>query len=317
MRVEWADRARDLGYDPATLRPDGISHQARPIGAVPDDDLVDEALLHASEESSAWLRADLVGHLATILGPDAPPTAEALVAEADRLAALAERRCTAVCSRTTGHHSASGGRTAGHRTRHGPTVHDPGDPAGGARPPALGRQQRPTGRNDWNGDRRAARRSICWLAGLGDPKGPRGGGSTVRNRRHPVECCLNNLFNLVIENSGATVARDVRLSFTPPLESSNEHVDLESTVLLTEGIPMLPPGRQVRAFFDAAHDRKGRGLPMHYDVEVALKDYRGRSQEVQRYVIDLEHLYGLTNITEYGIHDAAKALREIQKSVKK
>lgn len=127
----------------------------------------------------------------------------------------------------------------------------------------------------------------------------------------------NNLFNLVIENAGPTVARDVRMSFTPPLQSSNEHVDLESTVLLAEGIPMLPPGRQVRAFFDAAHDRKGKGLPMRYDVEVALRDYRGRPQEVQRYVIDLEHLYGLTNITEYGMHDAAKALREIQKSVKK
>lgn len=127
----------------------------------------------------------------------------------------------------------------------------------------------------------------------------------------------NNLFNLVIENAGPTVARDVRVSFTPPLQSSNDQVDLESTVLLTEGIPMLPPGRQVKAFFDAANDRKGRGLPMRYDVEVALKDYRGGPQEVQRYVIDLEHLYGLTNITEYGVHDAAKALREIQKSVQK
>jgi len=127
----------------------------------------------------------------------------------------------------------------------------------------------------------------------------------------------NNLLNLVIENAGPTLARDVRVSFTPPLQSSNEHVDLESTVLLTEGIPMLPPGRQVKAFFDASHERKGKGLPMRYDVEVALKDYRGQPQEVQRYVIDLGHLYGLSNITEYGMHDAAKALREIQTSVTK
>lgn len=56
---------------------------------------------------------------------------------------------------------------------------------------------------------------------------------------------------------------------------------------------------------------------MRYDVEVSLKDYRGRLQDVQQYVIDLEHLYGLMNITEYGMHDAAKALRDIQESVKK
>jgi hypothetical protein len=38
---------------------------------------------------------------------------------------------------------------------------------------------------------------------------------------------------------------------------------------------------------------------------------------VLTYVIDLEHLYGLTTVAEYGIHDAAMALREMQKSVKK
>lgn len=127
----------------------------------------------------------------------------------------------------------------------------------------------------------------------------------------------SNFLNLVIENAGATVARDVRLSFSPPLRSSKDSVDLESTALISDGIPMLPPGRRVTAFFDVSHERISQGLPLRYDVEVALKDYRGRPQDVQPYIIDLEHLYGLTTITEYGIHDAAKALREIQKSVKK
>ncbi len=127
-----------------------------------------------------------------------------------------------------------------------------------------------------------------------------------------------NLLNLVIENVGSTVARDVRLNFTPPLQSSSDKIDLESTVLLREGVPMLPPGRRIQTFFDASHDRKDSGdLPMRYDVTVSLSDYRGRQQEEQRYVIDLQHLYGLTEIREYGIHHASQALREIEKSVKK
>ncbi|MEZ5269702.1 MAG: hypothetical protein R2789_14420 [Microthrixaceae bacterium] len=84
----------------------------------------------------------------------------------------------------------------------------------------------------------------------------------------------NNLFNLVVENAGATVARDVRLSFTPPLQSSIGEVDLESTALITEGIPMLPPVVRVKAFFDAAHDRKGKDSRCA-TTSKWLKDYRG------------------------------------------
>ena len=56
---------------------------------------------------------------------------------------------------------------------------------------------------------------------------------------------------------------------------------------------------------------------MRYDVTVNLKDARGKAQEPQLHVIDLAPLYGLTRIDEYGIHHAAKALREIQQTVKK
>ncbi|MEZ5269701.1 MAG: hypothetical protein R2789_14415 [Microthrixaceae bacterium] len=56
---------------------------------------------------------------------------------------------------------------------------------------------------------------------------------------------------------------------------------------------------------------------MRYDVEVVEGLSRAMISRGAAIRDRLEHLYGLTNITEYGVHDAAKALREIQKSVKK
>ena len=96
LRAEWVDEARQLGHDPATLTAESIAHGQRPPDPARDADLIDEALRRASDEASTWPRADIARHLATLVEPDHCPTASELVDEIDRLATLAERRCTAV-----------------------------------------------------------------------------------------------------------------------------------------------------------------------------------------------------------------------------
>ncbi|MEZ5350902.1 MAG: MobF family relaxase [Microthrixaceae bacterium] len=94
LRTVWENEARNLGFNPDQLHPEDLARDERSSQRVDDEDLVDEALLHASEESSTWLRSDLARHLATILEPDTTTTAIELVSEIDRLAELAERHCT-------------------------------------------------------------------------------------------------------------------------------------------------------------------------------------------------------------------------------
>lgn len=128
----------------------------------------------------------------------------------------------------------------------------------------------------------------------------------------------SNLLDLVVENIGSTAARDVHIVFDPPLEQSKDDgYPISNSALIRDGIRMLPPGRRIRAFFDASHDRINSGLPMRYDVTVRLKDARGWEQPDQNYTIDMGYMYGTTQIQEYGLHDAAKAITEIQKTVKK
>lgn len=126
-----------------------------------------------------------------------------------------------------------------------------------------------------------------------------------------------NAIQLVIQNIGQTIATDVAVSFDPPLESTDKHegYELAKSALLTNGIPAMPPGKRVTALFDLSHRRKDSGLPMSYLARVTFSDYQGKQQDPLEYRLDLNFLYGLMRFREYGLHDAAKALREIEKTV--
>jgi hypothetical protein len=124
----------------------------------------------------------------------------------------------------------------------------------------------------------------------------------------------HNAIELVIRNIGKTVATDVRVEFDPPLQSTHapKGYELSKSALVTRGIPAMPPGKQISALFDFSHDRKDADLPMSYTAIVRFADARGRRQEALTYVLDLNFVYGLTQFTELGIHDAAKALSEMR-----
>jgi len=96
LHADWAAEVRAIGFDPTALVPAQIADCGLPMGSIPDEDLVDEALFHAAEESSSWLRADLARHLANVLDAHAASTGDAVVDEIDRLAALTEARCVAL-----------------------------------------------------------------------------------------------------------------------------------------------------------------------------------------------------------------------------
>lgn len=96
LHGHWAAEARAEGFDPARLVTAAIRHDGAPTRRRSDDGLVSEALRRVGEESAAWLRADVARHLTTLLAPDQARRATDLVAEVDRLVALAEQRCTAL-----------------------------------------------------------------------------------------------------------------------------------------------------------------------------------------------------------------------------
>jgi hypothetical protein len=127
-----------------------------------------------------------------------------------------------------------------------------------------------------------------------------------------------NIINLVVENVGKTLAKNVRFTFDPPLVSSgagNDGYNFQESNLLKHGIPAMPPGKRFEALFDMSHEHITAGLPMAYSARVDLQDSHGRQQESLEYVLDLNFRYGVRRVESKGIHDVAKSLKEIERRV--
>ncbi len=93
LHLQWAAEAQAVGFDPARLTLDQIGGTAPRWGRIPDEALIEEALVLAEQEAASWLQADLARHLTTLLAPDHAGSAAELIAEVDRLAALADQQC--------------------------------------------------------------------------------------------------------------------------------------------------------------------------------------------------------------------------------
>lgn len=126
-----------------------------------------------------------------------------------------------------------------------------------------------------------------------------------------------HILNVVIENIGATMAREVHIAFTPEVETTIEGYDLKNTVAIRDGLPMIPPGRRLVFLFDQSVNRKEADLPMRYDVVVTYQDKDGRPQDPLEFPIDLSPLYGMRVVEDRGLHHAAKSLDELVKITKR
>jgi|SRR5215216_6410133 len=89
----------------------------------------------------------------------------------------------------------------------------------------------------------------------------------------------STIIELLITNTGSTLARNVRFQFTPPLVSTHDDATERGRIsdlnLFKNGIPSLAPRKEIRTFFDEFPARLDRGLPMSYDVGVSYEDPSG------------------------------------------
>jgi hypothetical protein len=125
--------------------------------------------------------------------------------------------------------------------------------------------------------------------------------------------------NLVIENIGTTVARNVRFSVEPPMRSTLElqgDPPLADARIFTHGVPMLPPRRRIEILFDFSPDRYEKGFETLYQVTINAEGPYGPIEPL-RYEIDLRILYGWQYTTEKTIHSGVKTLEKMQQDLHK
>ncbi|GHO98357.1 hypothetical protein KSF_084050 [Reticulibacter mediterranei] len=100
----------------------------------------------------------------------------------------------------------------------------------------------------------------------------------------------NMMLNVVVENIGKTVAKDIKLGFDPPLQIRIfRKDDLEDNILLTNGIHSLVPNNKILIPFAIAINYFNDNPPMVYAVKVGYSGNDTLPRQEIRYDLDLNH----------------------------
>ena len=122
--------------------------------------------------------------------------------------------------------------------------------------------------------------------------------------------------DLVIRNFGKTAAFDVQVKPEPGLRRSDGQGGVED-VHLFDRLPTLVPGQEWRTFWDYSPERTDLDVPNRHELVVQFHGAEGQRFKPLNYVLDWTAYTNRRWVQQFGMHDAAKALREIQSTVKK
>jgi len=124
------------------------------------------------------------------------------------------------------------------------------------------------------------------------------------------------LISLVIKNVGKSLAKGVKLEFNPELVNSIG-TDFSSIPLIKNGIASMPPGYEIKTFFDFSHAVFGsEELPLTYKVKITYFGGLQIEPRVTEQVLDLSAYKELTSISEKGLHELVKELETFVKDNK-
>lgn len=121
--------------------------------------------------------------------------------------------------------------------------------------------------------------------------------------------------DLVIRNFGTTVARDVRLSSSPPLTRALSPTRKPEEVWIFDCLPVLVPGQEWRTWWDTGFARSNNTIPNRYEVTVSYSDSHGKKMEPTVAVLDWNAYAGQLYSQPYGMRQATKALVELSETI--
>ncbi len=119
------------------------------------------------------------------------------------------------------------------------------------------------------------------------------------------------LLNLVVGNSGPTVATNVRVTADPALPRIEQLAERVATAekLLARGIPSLPPGRTYTWPLGQGFNLISDDAPQAYTFTVEAEGPFG-AIPVMTYVVDLAALKGAMDRPTGSLHELTSAVRD-------
>lgn len=125
------------------------------------------------------------------------------------------------------------------------------------------------------------------------------------------------IFDLVVKNSGKTIANQVKVVFEPPLQTSLKNYDLEGLTLIHQPIPAIPPGFELRTSIDRLETRlESDALPKIYKVTVTFTGGLNNAVRKLEYLLDLNVFHGILETHKSSLTDLTHAVEDIPRHLK-
>lgn len=120
------------------------------------------------------------------------------------------------------------------------------------------------------------------------------------------------IFDLVVKNTGKSIADNIKITFDPPLQTSLKNYDISKLSFIHQAIPAMPPGYELRSAFDRLETRLiSESLPKLYKVQVSY--FGGLNQKLRRleYVLDINTFQGILDTHASSFSDLNHTLEDI------
>ncbi len=128
------------------------------------------------------------------------------------------------------------------------------------------------------------------------------------------------MVELIIKNSGKTMARDVYITTEPELKYPKEpDYPLAKSGLINEMIPCLYPGQEIRAFFAAEWEvKEENGKRPKFIFNVQYKDSLGKGNTYsEKYIYDFNIVNGVVTAPQKTVHELVKEVEKLRKEFEK
>jgi hypothetical protein len=128
-----------------------------------------------------------------------------------------------------------------------------------------------------------------------------------------------DLIYLVIKNIGKSMATDIRLEFSPPLEESSEckYYRKVMEVLANNSISSIPPGYEIRTILHSFGGYLKSRHPLRYEITVSYYGGISSTQRTVHYTLNLTPYMSVTFVRQTGLKDIERQLANLVSSGKK
>ncbi|ADZ09367.1 hypothetical protein Metbo_1122 [Methanobacterium lacus] len=124
----------------------------------------------------------------------------------------------------------------------------------------------------------------------------------------------NRIINLIVENVGKGLAKDVKIKFDPKLISSIGH-DINEIAFIKEGIGSMPPKYKIKTFFDSTIGYYGiKNFPNKYNAKITYYGGLEESKRTTEHILDIGAYFNVLSSEEKGFNEVVKELEKISKA---